>query len=638
LHDFEAKKRQILERVDLAEIVSEHVTLKRSGRRLVGLCPFHSEKTPSFTVSPEQGLFKCFGCGKGGDVFSFLQYRENIPFVEAMRFLADRVGIELGRVERRDGDTQGATRGDIAKVNAWAADFFRAKLTDDATGRDARSYLADRGFAPKTIEHFQLGLACDRTSGLVEAGAKAGFSVNLLVEADVLRRDEESGRTYETFRNRLMFPIRDSMNRVIGFGGRTLGDDRAKYLNTRQTALFDKGRSLYGVEAARSAIVESGRAIIVEGYTDCIACHQAGVQNVIATLGTAMTESHAQLLRRFCDEVVLLFDSDKAGIAAADRAIRVALPACIGVKLARIPDGKDPADFLANHGAEAFADVLKDAVDALEFKWLTTLRQFDGEASDAKRREAVLDFVGVVSEAAGSAAIDSIQLGLIVNQVAHLLRIDRDEARRLIQPRRPRRASPGEMSAMSSESGLVSGSGSGSARDAEGSAWSTVLEVLVNEPGLVSLFEAAPDLGRIENERDRRIAVAVFEAASDPDLYRLSDVLARCVDALDSQRVEQLARLGAARGNFEATLRVALARLEAAEQTRAVDVSRARVLSFDPAGAVTDETTMDREKLSLGTSKHRHFAPRRLIRQAVVQEGRDSTDTKEQRTSVTEQT
>lgn len=623
MQDFEAKKRQILEHADLAEIVSAHVTLKRSGRRLVGLCPFHNEKTPSFTVTPEQGLFKCFGCGKGGDVFSFLQYRENISFMEAMRFLADRAGIDLGRVDRQASGSDGATRGDLAKVNGWAADFFRASLTDETNGRGGREYLAGRGFEPRTIERFQLGIAPEGGSGMVEAAAKLGFSVNLLIAADLLRRDEESGRTYETFRNRLMFPIRDSMNRVIGFGGRTLGEDRAKYLNTRQTALFDKGRSLYGVEAARSAIAETGQAVVVEGYTDCIACHQAGVVNVIATLGTALTEPHAQLLRRYCDELILLFDSDEAGVAAADRAIRVALPACIAVKLARIPDGKDPAEFLAKHGANAFSDVLKAAVDALEFKWISTLRQFGGDASDAKRREAVLDFAGVVSEASSNAAIDAIQLGLIVNQVAHLLRMDRDEVRQLIQPRNARHV----------VSSRATSTASGPPRDGESSAWATVLEVLVNEPGLVSLFGAVPDLGRIEDERDRRIATAVFEAAVDPDTYRLSDVLARCLDVADTQRVEQLARQGAERGNFEATLRVAIARLGAAAQNRAVDRSRERVLSGDANSARANGSNEDREKLSLGTKQHRHFAPRRLIRQAAAQQGRDMKDATEQTTS-----
>lgn len=629
MQNFESKKRQILERVDLAELVSEHVTLRRSGRRLVGLCPFHSEKTPSFTVSPEQGLFKCFGCGKGGDVFSFLQYRENLPFIEAMRFLADRVGIDLGRSDPRAASGDSAGRGDIARANAWAADFFHARLVSDATGKTARDYLAGRGFESSTVDRFQLGIATEHGSNIVGAAAEVGFSPSLLVAADLLRRDEQSGRTYETFRNRLMFPIRDSMNRVIGFGGRTLGDDRAKYLNTRQTPLFDKGRSLYGIDMARASIVQTDRAVLVEGYTDCIACHQAGVDNVVATLGTAMTESHVQLLRRYCQEVVLLFDSDEAGISAADRAIHVALPACISVKLARIPDGKDPAEFLERNGTSAFSDVLNGAVDALEFKWISTLRQFDGRGSDAKRREAMLDFTGVIAEATGSAAIDAIQLGLIVNQIAHLLHVDRDDVRRMIQPRRVRRRGPGIVAAVSKEK----------KRHRTSAAWVTVLEVLLNEPALASSVAGKVDLERISDERDRYIAAAVLEAAGDPETYRLSDVLARCRDTADTERVEELVRAGAARGRFEQTLQVALYRLEMETNSHDIEESRNKLM----AGAVLSGSASPADlevskKISAATYGHCHFGPRRMIRQASVQQGQEVTGVKPDNTIVTEQT
>ena len=372
MQDFEFKKRQILDRVDLQDVVAEHVTLKRSGRRLVGLCPFHSEKTPSFTVSPELGLFKCFGCGKGGDVFSFVQQRENVPFTEAMRVLADRAGVELGRMGSADsGGQPGPSRTDLARANSWAMGFFRSNLLDESGGRAAREYLRNRGFLEEAGERFSVGLAGDGVPSLRQAAARAGFDATILLAADLIRKSED-GRFYETFRRRLMFPIRDVTKRVIGFGGRTMVDDKAKYLNTRQTALFDKGRNLYGVDLARDAIVKRRRALVVEGYTDCIACHQANVGETVATLGTALTESQVDLLRRYCDEVTLLFDSDDAGEAAADRAIHVALPRCVKVRLGRIPDGKDPCEFLGNAGVGAFSDVLNGAVDALEFKWSQT--------------------------------------------------------------------------------------------------------------------------------------------------------------------------------------------------------------------------------------------------------------------------
>ncbi|MCH8967155.1 MAG: DNA primase, partial [Planctomycetes bacterium] len=325
MHDFELKKRQITDRLDILAVASQHVRLKRSGRRWVGLCPFHSEKTPSFTVTPDLGLFKCFGCGKGGDLFSFVQMRENVPFGEAFRMLADRAGVELvaGPTER----SQGPGRVDVAKVNEWALRFFRANLTSAELGKNARDYLRGRGFSDEIVERFELGLATDGAPAIKDAAKRAGFDAPLLLGADLVR-EGDSGGAYETFRNRLIFPIRDATGRVVGFGGRTLVDDRAKYLNTRQTVLFDKGRGLYGIHQARTAVQERGRAVVVEGYTDCLAAHQAGFTETVATLGTAMTESQVDLLRRDSDAIILRFDSDDAGEAAADRAIHVALPRC----------------------------------------------------------------------------------------------------------------------------------------------------------------------------------------------------------------------------------------------------------------------------------------------------------------------
>ncbi len=609
MHDFELKKRQILDRVDLQDVVAEHVTLKRSGRRLVGLCPFHQEKTPSFTVLPEQGLFKCFGCGKGGDVFSFVQQREGVTFLEAMRVLADRAGVDLGRIGSTDpADQSGPSRTDLGRINSWAAGFFRSTLLEEATGRGAREYLRGRGLSEAVTERFGVGLAAEGGTSLRQAAAGAGFGAAELLAADLVREGED-GHLYDTFRSRLMFPIRDVTKRVIGFGGRTLIDDKAKYLNTRQTVLFDKGRNLYGIDLARDAIVGRGRVVLVEGYTDCLACHQVGVSETVATLGTALGESQVDLLRRYCDEIILLFDSDEAGEAAADRAIGVALPRCVKVRLARIAEGKDPCDFLGKAGLAAFSDVLNGALEALEFKWSQTQRRFQADESEAKRREAILDFLGVVGEASNARAVDAIQQGLLVNQVAHLLRMDHDDVRRQLgrsRPSRPARLSQGEDSTARRPP----------PRDATQAAWTHLLEVVLNEPALLSIAEGEADPSGIADEQDRRIAAVVFEAARRPEEYRLGDVLARCHNGGDAGRVAELARRGAERGNYEATLRVALHTLGRAARDAEVEESRQRLLAAS-AGVAGQEVTADGERLSVGMREHRHFAPRRLIRRTV---------------------
>jgi DNA primase len=459
------------------------------------------------------------------------------------------------------------------------------------------------------VDQFVIGLATGGQRPLLPAGEAAGFSQALLLAADLIRQDEDSGRVYETFRNRLMFPIRDAGGRVVGFGGRTLGDDRAKYLNTRQNALFDKGAGLYGIYSARDTISERKRAVVVEGYTDCIAAHQAGFQETVATLGTALTDAQIELLRRYSDEVIFLFDSDKAGEAAADRAIRVALPKCMTVRLARLPEGKDPGEFLADGTrVEAFSDVLNEAIDALEFKWLQTAGRFDADRSDAGRRHAVLDFVGVVSEAVVAGAVDAIQRGLLANRVAGLLRIDVEEVHRLFSSQRGKRsAGP----ASSPQESVVAEHEA--ARDGEQAGWCQVLEVLLNEPGAWHADWGIPDISSIGNDRDRRIAALVFRLIDQVGEFRLADVLACCHDADDVQRVTDLAQQGGDRGNYEATLSVAMERIVRAKDARLLDHRLRGVMS---SGA-SDPTAQEFETIAEELKGQRHFAPRRMVRRSL---------------------
>lgn len=601
MRGFDSHKQLILDRVSLLDVVSEQVSLRRSGRRWVGLCPFHSEKSPSFTVNPELGFFKCFGCGKGGDLFSFVQLRENVPFIEALRLLADRAGVELDPPRNSDSTAYG--RADLVRVNGWAERFFRRNFTELTGGRDVRAYVEQRGISPELAERFALGLATDGEPSLSMAAAKAGFAPALLVEADLLRAGDD-GRVYDTFRQRLMFPIHDAMGRVVGFGGRTLVDHRAKYLNTRQNTFFDKSHLLYGIDLARHAMVERQRAIVVEGYTDCIAAHQAGFAETVATLGTALTETHVDLLRRYTEEVIVLFDSDDAGEAAAERAIAVALPRCIRVRLARIPEGKDPCDYLSQQGATGFSDILNAAADALEFKWLRTMSRFGDGQSDKGRREAVGDFLRVIADSFQGGAVDVIHRGLLVNQVAHLLQMDAREVDRLVGGRRARGdvVRGGTLPVMRGNEAVPAGE--------DQAAWTNALEVFLAEPGLAPEILSFPDTETIADERDRRIAAIVRALIEQVGEFRLAEVLGRCAVEADVHRAAELAARGAHRGNFEATLRVALQRIRRVLDWQDMEANKRRLLAND---ITDDEAMVELATIQEKLRDRKHYAPRRLI-------------------------
>ncbi len=606
LTSFESDKQQILDRVDLVGLVSEHVALRQRGARWVGLCPFHAEKTPSFTVNPDMGIFKCFGCGKGGDIFTFVQDQEKVNFVEALEMLADRAGVELHRRgDANQGQADGASRMEISKANAWAAALFQRNLADPKLGESTRTYLDSRGLSPEIVAKFGVGLALNDSDLIPNAATKDGLAIQLLIDADIMRRSEHgNGRAYDTYRNRLMFPIRDMTKKIIGFGGRTLGDDAAKYLNSRQNALFDKSRSLYGIDLARESIVSTGRVIVVEGYTDCLAAHQAGFPETVATLGTALTLAHVDVLRRYCNQIILLFDSDQAGDAAAERAIKVSIPRCVNVRLAHIPEGQDPCSFLADHDKEMFADVLNAAIDALEFKWNLTQRRFNSESSESARREAVLDFLRVVAEGMSTGAVDAIQRGLLVNQVAHLLRMDRSEVNRLIAGLAPRRqqddrlSEPGARAGSSRREMPVSG---------EQAAWTRLLEVLLSEPGAVPEIGALPDIERMTDERDRRLTTIALALKDQLGEFRLSDVLARCESPEDTQRAGVLARMGSERGNYVATAALAIERIQCAREHNELEHRKAALLG---EGLEEKERTANLAAIYEAAKRRGQFAPR----------------------------
>jgi DNA primase len=381
---------QIKGRTDIADIVSHHVSLTKSGQNLKGLCPFHQEKTPSFTVSPSRQIFHCFGCGAGGNVFTFLTRITGASFPEVVRDLGRKVGIEVAETASYTGSHAEQTKR-IEQLNQAAAVWFTHNLRDGKVGAAGREYLESRGILQSTIDRFGIGVAPGEWDGLLKALTKQGFSHGDLAAAGlVVARDGGTG-FYDRFRARVMFTITDLRKRVVGFGGRVLGDGMPKYLNSPDTLLFKKGRTLFAFDQAREAIVRTKTVIVVEGYFDAIALHQAGLMHTVATLGTALTPDHIQALRRFADQVVLLFDPDAAGVRAALRGLDLFVNSGLGVKVITLPAGEDPDTFVRKEGAGAFARLEAAAPSLLDYALDYTIRQ--AEAGSLENRIRSVDEV-----------------------------------------------------------------------------------------------------------------------------------------------------------------------------------------------------------------------------------------------------
>ena len=376
---------QIRDRIDIAEVVGQHVSLTRAGQNLKGLCPFHQEKTPSFTVSSSRQIFHCFGCGAGGNVFSFLMRITGASFPDTVRELGQKVGIEVK--ESGGGlNSQGAQSGRIEQLNRAVASWFQGNLRDQVIGVPAREYLADRGIQPTIIERFGIGYVPSEWDGLSNALSKQGFSVSEMAAAGLTVAREHSSGFYDRFRSRVMFPIVDLRKRVVGFGGRILGDGTPKYLNSPDTPLFKKGQTLFALDVAREAVARLKTVIVVEGYFDAIALHQAGLTHTVATLGTALTPEHIQVLRRFAAKAVLLFDPDQAGIRAALRGLDLFVNSGMGVTVVTLPDGEDPDTYVRKEGPEAFARLEAQAPSLLDFSLEQSLKAAESSTLEERIR------------------------------------------------------------------------------------------------------------------------------------------------------------------------------------------------------------------------------------------------------------
>lgn len=402
-----------LERVkqaaDIVEVISAHTDLRRQGSRWVGLCPFHEERTPSFSVDAGEKLYHCFGCGVGGDTIKFVEEKEGLGFAEAVELLAERYGVELER-EREDprAEERRRQRRRLGELLDRAAAFYAHFLWQAEEAGRARAYLAERGLGEETLRAYSVGYAPSAWDTMLVRGQRAGFEVEEM-RAVGLAQKGRSGGEYDRFRERIMFPIRDRRGRTLGFGGRAMRSDQgAKYVNTAETDFFHKSRMLYGIDLAKEAIAKSGRAVVVEGYTDVLALHQAGVGEAVGVMGTAITEEQVAALSGMVDEVVLALDADSAGQEAMLRAQRVAAGRKVRLRVAAMPAGEDPAEMIAAEGgAERFGGLVEGAVDLPAFQVGLVLERTD-VSSPAERDRALGEVAPILAGMGETASRDDL--------------------------------------------------------------------------------------------------------------------------------------------------------------------------------------------------------------------------------------
>ena len=408
---------------DIVDVISSYVKLQKKGSSYFGLCPFHNEKSPSFSVSRQKQMYYCFGCGAGGNVFTFLMEYENYSFLEALKYLADRAGVELPRQElSKEARERADTKAILLEINKAAARYFYIQLKE-RQGERALAYLKGRQLGDDTIRAFGLGYANKYSDDLYRYLKGQGYQDDMIAKAGLITVDEKHG-AHDKFWNRVMFPIMDANSRVIGFGGRVMGDGKPKYLNSPETMIFDKSRNLYGLNRARSS--RKSYFLLCEGYMDVISLHQAGFTNAVASLGTALTQGHASLIKRYVKEVYLTYDSDEAGTKAALRAIPILREAGISAKVIRMEPYKDPDEFIKNLGKEAFEDRIREARNGFLFGVEVLERDYDLTSPEGKT-----DFLKEVARRLGEFEED-IERNNYIEAVAGRYHVGYEERRKLV--------------------------------------------------------------------------------------------------------------------------------------------------------------------------------------------------------------
>jgi DNA primase len=513
-------KREILARADIGEVIGAYVTLRKRGKDLVGLCPFHGEKTPSFHVHPDDGYYKCFGCDAKGDVLTFVQRQENVGFTDALRILGKRYGVEVENEDPRAARVRSEKEA-IYHANDVARAFFHRMLLDPREGAEARAYCEGRGITAATIEAFALGYAGRSWDALVGELRRNDVEAEIAVKAGLIKPNER-GSFRDFYRERLMIPTFATTGETIAFGGRALGDAEPKYLNTSTTPVYTKGRFLYALNVARRAAAKEDSVIVVEGYLDCIALHQAGFSNAVAALGTAFTPEQARELRKVASRVILCFDADTAGVDAALKSIEMLTAEGVTASALRIPDGKDPDEFIRRNGADAFRALLAQPIAATQVKIDAEIERRAGRTEGgtiARWAEDTIRRLAPAEEQDRWRVYVAGRLGLSVDDLrkARLLINPAHFAPRGGEPNAARHIVPRTMEPPSVER--------------------EVLAIVLDEPALVAEYAGRIPAERFENPQHRRIWETLCEHARS--LVQPSDV--RAVFAGDDDAAATLA-------------------------------------------------------------------------------------------------
>jgi len=543
----QAQIYQIQQANDIVDVVSEHLSLAKKGREMIGVCPFHDDHRPSMYISPQKQIFKCFACGAGGDVFKFIQMRESLTFPQAIERLAHRAGINLKtRKTPKTGDPAKpqVDPNTLAKVNAWAARHFQTNLFDSNKGAAARNYLEERKLSAESIKKWQIGLSHFQND-LVKAAKTARISEKLLAAAGLVLVND-AGYASDRFVNRLMFTITNAPGRTIGFGGRTLDNSGAKYINSPATVLFDKSNSIYGLNHARDAISASGTAVVVEGYTDCIMAHQFAYTNVVATLGTSFTSGHARILKRHAKRVILLYDSDVAGTEAANRAIEICLDHRIDIKIAFVPQGKDPCDFLLSAGKDALEQLLTDAVDVFQFKWNRLVDKYGSDDTYAGSKAATDEFIRTIATAFSRRSLTPIERGLMINQLVSRIAGHGLDVGRIKQQLYRQTAAYNQENRKVQKAHLGRGFYAAAQRE--------IIEVLLNEPTLFETVRNEIAVDDFDTPVLRDIAAILFETLENDINAPLTAILAKLESVEAGNAVVHLQNQGQIKGNYRATV------------------------------------------------------------------------------------
>ena len=416
--------------IDIVDVVGDHVALTRRGKSFVGLCPFHDDSTPSLNVSQEKQIYKCFACGAGGNSFTFLRDIENISFIEAVRQLADRAGIALPDAKPADPDQQ-EVFDQLYRANELAVKYFHHLLTQDEKAVDAMAYLKNRGINRDIIDAFSLGYAPDQWEGFLQVATRRGFSPQILERAGLVLQREKGSGFYDRFRNRITFPIHAATGRPVAFGARALDpDEQAKYINSPETPVYNKSATLYGLWRDRDAIRDAGTALVVEGYMDLIALSQYGIENAVASSGTALTPDHARLLRRYAPKTILIFDGDTAGATAAMRGIGSLFEVGLEVRVVTLPEDHDPDSYVRAHGPDGFSRLTENAAPAIDFLIEQFAQRDDLSTVDGKTRtaHALAELVGRIT--------DSARKQYLIKDIAEKIGIDEEILIRIAQTQR----------------------------------------------------------------------------------------------------------------------------------------------------------------------------------------------------------